>query len=93
MIFTASEMANKIGISVYTLKRWYKWYENTDAETLEELYKKGMPELPKYKTIGTNLKWKFWDETAIEQLIKFKEFVPHTRAGFMGKANNKKGAK
>ena len=90
-MYTASEMASKLGISVYTLKRWYKWYENEDVKVLDELYKKGMPELPKYQTIGPT-KWKFWDVDAIEQLKKFKEFIPHTRGGFMGSVD-KKGEK
>lgn len=85
---TASQVANILGVSVYTLKRWYKWYETEDVKKLNELVKKGMPELPKYETIGAT-SWKFWNEEDIEQLKKFKEYIPNTRGGFMGSLNKK----
>ena len=85
---TAGEVANKIGVSVYTLKRWYKWFEQEDVNKLNELVKNGMPELPRYETVGAT-NWKVWMEDDIEQLKKFKEFIPNTRAGFMGSLNKK----
>ena len=85
---TVSQVANILGISIYTIKRWYKWFETEDVKVLDELYKKGMPALPKYETIGAT-QWKFWNEDDIEQLKKFKEFIPHTRGGFMGSLNKK----
>ena len=33
---TASQVAYELGISVYTLKRWYKWYETEDIEQLKK---------------------------------------------------------
>ena len=34
MKLTASQVAAKIGKSVYTIKRWYKWYESLQEEEL-----------------------------------------------------------
>lgn len=82
-ILTVSEMADEIGVTFWTINRWYKWYENEDINKLNELYKKGMPELPKYQTMGPR-KWKIWSEEDIAQMKKFKEFIPNTRGGFMG---------
>ena len=81
---TASQVAYQLGVSVYTIKRWYRWYESEDIRKLDELYKAGMPELPKYETIGAT-NWKYWEESDVEQLKKFKDFIPHTKNGFMGK--------
>lgn len=89
---TASQVANKLEISAYTLKRWYKWYENEDPKKLEELFKKGMPRLPKYETIGAT-NWRYWNEQDLEQLEKFKNYIPNTRAGFMGSVYKKKEEK
>lgn len=88
MKLTASQVAYKIGVSVYTIKRWYKWYEQEDVKKLNELAKQGMPELPQYETIGAT-KWRYWNEEDIKQLKKFKEWVPHTRGGVMGDLNKK----
>jgi transposase len=88
---TVTQIASAIGVSIYTLKRWYDWYEQEDIDKLEELKAKGMPQLPAYETIGAT-KWRYWEEKDIEQLKKFKEFMPHTRGGFMGSLN-KKGKK
>lgn len=86
---TASQVAVKIGVSVYTLKRWYKWYETEEKEKLDFLFKKGMPKLPAYETIGST-SWKYWDENDIPDLIEFKNYIPNTRRGFMGSLNKKK---
>ena len=89
---TTSQVANILGVSVYTIKRWYKWWETEDANKLNELVKKGMPELPTYEKIGAS-NWKMWDENDINQLKKFKDYIPNTRGGFMGSLNNKKEEK
>ena len=88
MKLTATQIAYEVGVSVYTIKRWYKWYEQEDVRKLNELTEKGMPTLPRYETIGAT-NWRYWDEDDIEQLKKFKEWVPHTRGGVMGDLNKK----
>lgn len=88
MKLTASQVAAKLNISVYTLKRWYKWYEQEDVKKLNELVEKGMPTLPQYETIGAT-KWRYWNKEDVEQLRQFKEWVPHTRGGVMGSLNKK----
>ena len=87
---TASQVSALIGVSVYTLKRWYKWFETTDSETLQKLaLEKGMPGLPAYDTIGAT-NWRYWNEEDMDQLREFKEWVPHTKNGVMGNLNKKK---
>lgn len=85
---TASQVAAKVDVSVYTLKRWYKWYESLSAEEFEKHILNKMPKLPDYLTIGTTA-WRYWDEEDIPQIKKFKEWVPNTRAGVMGSLNKK----
>lgn len=85
---TASQVANKIEKSVYTLKRWYNWYEQLTPNELNNYIKNGMPKLPKYETIGST-QWRYWEEEDIEQIKKFSEWVPHTRGGVMGNLNKK----
>lgn len=86
---TMSQVANKIGVSVYTIRRWYKWLESEDVEKLAELVKNGMPVLPKYELVGAT-KWRYWDENDIEDIIKFKEWVPKTRNGVMSMKKEEK---
>ena len=83
MKLTASQVAARIGVSSYTVKRWYSFWENlenTDVVTLNELVKNGMPVLPKYLVIGTRGD-RVWDEDDIPDLIEFKNWVPHTKNG------------
>lgn len=82
MKLTASQVAAKIGKSVYTIKRWYKWYESLAEEELNKLLKEGMPRLPEYETVGAT-QWRYWDEEVLPQLQEFSNWVPHTRNGVM----------
>lgn len=86
---TASQIANKIEVSVYTVKRWYDWYSKLSEEDIKELKEKHkMPELPECELIGAT-NWRYWDEKDIEALIKFKEWVPNTRNGIFNKYGGK----
>lgn len=85
---TASQVASKVEVSVYTIKRWYKWIESLSTEELNKFLDKGMPKLPDYETIG-NTAWRYWNEEDIPQIKKFKKWVPNTRAGVMGSLNKK----
>lgn len=85
---TTSQVALKLNVSVYTIKRWYKWFETEDPNKLAELVKQGMPLLPKYELIG-NTYWRYWDEADLPKLQAFKDYIPHTKGGFMGSLNKK----
>jgi hypothetical protein len=85
---TASQVANKINKSVYTVKRWYKWYEGLTQEELANYLEQGMPTLPTYETIGAT-QWRYWNEEDIPQIREFSKWVPHTRGGVMGDLNKK----
>ena len=82
MKLTVSQVSALIGKSVYTIKRWYQWYEKLTLEELTNYIKNGMPELPKCETVGAT-QWRYWDEQDVEQIKKFSEWVPHTRNGVM----------
>lgn len=85
---TTTQIAIEVGVSVYTINRWYKWWNTEDVNKLNELVKNGMPSLPKYETIGTT-NWKYWEKKDIEQLKAFKAWMPHTKNGIMGSLNKK----
>ena len=80
MKLTPSQVAALVGKTSYTIKRWYEWYEQLTTEQLEKYIKEGMPELPKYETVGAT-QWRYWNEEDVEQIKKFSEWVPHTRNG------------
>jgi hypothetical protein len=83
---TASQVAGMVGVSSYTIKRWYNWYENLSKEELKQLADNGMPILPNYETVGST-KWRYWEDADIQKIIEFKNWVPHTKNGIF----NKKG--
>lgn len=80
---TSSQVAARLDVSPYTIKRWYTFWENleqTDVKKLNDLVKEGMPVLPKYDSVGARGD-RIWDEDDIEDLIAFKHWVPHTKNG------------
>lgn len=77
---TVNQVAAKVGKTSYTIKRWYNWYEKLTAEELEDYKKQGMPELPKYETVGPT-QWRYWEEEDVPQIKKFSKWVPHTKGG------------
>lgn len=83
---TATQVGAILGVTPYTIKRWYKFIEETDIKDLAELQKEGMPILPQYEIMGTNA-WRFWNEEDIEQIRKFKEWLPQKKNGIMQKYN------
>lgn len=84
---TASQVAARLGVTSYTVKRWYAFWENlanTDVNELNELCKNGMPTLPQYEVAGSRGD-RLWDEDDIEELSKFRDWVPHTKKGIFQK--------
>ena len=80
-LLTASEVANKLGVSVKTLTIWYKWYNDSSIQK-----PKDCPELPMYQQDSPHGK-RFWDKKHISKLKKFKNWVPKGRNGLMGSIN------
>lgn len=80
MKLTVSQVAARVGKTSYTIKRWYEWYEQLTPDELSSYIKEGMPELPRYETVGAT-QWRYWNEEDVEQIKKFSEWVPHTRGG------------
>jgi len=79
----SSEVANKVGISVVTLSNWYKWFYD-----LETVTPKDCPGLPEFKQSGFKQP-RYWRSSDIEQIKKFKNWIPHGRSGVMGRVSEK----
>ena len=80
---TSGQVAIRLNISPYTLKRWYAFWEELEAYDINELnklVKEGMPVLPKYEVVGARGD-RIWDEDDIEDLIAFQKWIPHTKNG------------
>ena len=77
------EVAMRVGVSVQTLNRWYKFKKENPED---EISKK----LPEYRMINTlNGKARDWTDAAVWQLIAFKASVKPGRNGKMGKYGGK----
>lgn len=87
---TATQVANKVDVSSYTIKRWYKWYEQLDAKEILKYKKTGMPTLPKYESLGTT-NWRCWEEDDVPKILEFKNWVPKHKKGVMGNLRKNKG--
>jgi len=84
---TTGQVAIRLGISTYTLKRWYQFWEtlaNTDVSELNKLVANGMPALPQCEYVG-NRKDRIWNEDDIPELVEFKKWVPATKNGIFTK--------
>ena len=81
---TASQVAAKVGVTAYTIKRWYDCIEKAPMDYLQKLVKEGMPVLPKFETVGS-MGWRYWEESDIPALIEFKNWVPKTKNGIFKK--------
>lgn len=81
---TTGQVANRLNISPYTLKRWYKFWESADVNELNELVKNGMPSLPAYEVFG-NRGDRVWNEEDIEELKEFQKWIPATKNGIFSK--------
>lgn len=80
---TASQVANKLGVSVKTLTTWYAFYNDSSIEK-----PKNMPQLPMY--VQEHVQGpRYWNKADIEKLKKFRDWVPRGRNGVMGSINNK----
>lgn len=84
---TTGQVAIRLNVSPYTIKRWYEFWENianTDVHELDKLVKNGMPVLPEYEVAGSRGD-RLWNEEDIEALEEFKAWVPHTKNGIFNK--------
>ena len=82
---TASQIASRINVTSYTIKRWYEFYQDLTEEEIETLVKeRNMPRLPKYEVAGSRGD-RLWDEEDVVALENFRDWVPHTRNGVFKK--------
>lgn len=75
-LINAQEVAYRAGISMQTLGLWYRFKrENPDSE-----YALMLPEFVR----GDNRRTRFWHESDVEALVKFKGTIPIGRNGVLG---------
>lgn len=77
------EVAMRIGISVQTLNRWYK-FKRTNPDT--EIARK----IPEYALVKTDSgKVRLWTEDDVWKLLEFKQAMKIGRSGKMGRFGGK----
>lgn len=80
MKLTATQIGARIGVTSYTIKRWYEFFNDLDAEEKRILHKQGMPMLPDY-VVKNDRGDREWDEKAVKILEQFRDWVPPTKSG------------
>jgi len=87
MKLSATQMGAKIGVTGYTIKRWYEFYSDLDEDEILNLHENhGMPLLPQYEVVKREKREdKLWDENDVAILTKFRDWVPPTRSGIFKK--------
>lgn len=77
------EVAMRVGVSVQTLNRWYKFKRKNPDHVVSK-------KLPEYSMINTSSgKVRDWTDAAVWQLIAFKASIKPGRTGKMGKYGGK----
>jgi len=73
------EVAVKVGVSVQTLNRWYKFKKENPKDSISKT-------LPAYKMVTTTSGCvRLWQEKDVEKLKDFKSNIIPGRTGRMGK--------
>ena len=72
---TATEVSQKLNVSVKTLTGWYQWYNDNSIDKPENV-----PVLPSYRQPHERAP-RQWNPDDIPQLLEFKEWVPKGRNG------------
>ena len=77
-LMSATEVCVILDCSIYTLNNWYAFKrQNPDNE-----YAKMLPDfVNREKGIRTT---RYWKQSDIEKLLKFKAAIPHGRNGILG---------
>lgn len=80
-LLNVTQVAVLVESSIQTISSWYKWKELHPDHELAKL-------IPDYTRIG-NRRTRYWKETDIWQLKKFKESIVQGRNGMMGDVTQK----
>lgn len=82
-LMSATEVCVILDCSIYTLNNWYAYKrKNPDSE-----YAKMLPECVNREE-GARTK-RYWKQSDIEKLLKFKAAIPHGRNGILGSVTQK----
>ena len=80
-MYKIGEVALLIGVSEKTINFWYGWKRTNPDNDLVKF-------LPEYITVG-QYRTRYWRDSDIWKLIKFKSNVPKGRNGIMGDVTQK----
>lgn len=80
-LLKAEEVALLIGSSVRSIDIWYRWKREDPDHELAKL-------LPDYIQEGSR-QTRYWKNSDVWKLIKFKQSLPHGRNGILGKITQK----
>lgn len=78
---TVNEVALAVGVSTYTINNWYKWKKINPEDELAKL-------LPDFEQ-DSQYAPRYWKQSDIWSIMKFKENVPKGRNGFLGDVTQK----
>ena len=81
-MLTATQVTKELDISAHTLNSWYKYYYSDEPK------REDMPELPEYiqeRSRGP----RYWKQSDVPALLRFKEWIPRGRGGVMGRINER----
>ena len=77
------EVAVRLGVSVQTLNRWYKFKRTNPKDDMSR-------HLPMYKKVKHTTGFvRIWTDTDLEKLVEFKQLVKRGRTGKMGEYKGK----
>ena len=79
------EVAMRLGVSVQTINRWYKFKKDNPKDAISKA-------LPAYRKVKMNTAQGFiriWTEDDFWQLVSFRKLVNSGRTGKMGKYKGK----
>lgn len=77
------EVAVKLGVSVQTLNRWYKFKRENPKDDISR-------RLPMYKKVKCATGFvRVWTDNQLQELVEFKSLVTPGRTGKMGKYKGK----
>lgn len=82
-MLTATKVTQYLDISMKTLDSWYKYVEDNSFE-----HPSDMPNLPMYEQKYPRAP-RYWKKSDLEQMKKFKDWVPKGRNGVMGRVNER----
>ena len=83
-LLTATEVCTLVGISIYTLNRWYKYKDLYP----DDEYSKKLPDVQRANI--SNRSARYWKSDDVWKLIEFKATIPKGCKGVLGEVSSHK---